>query len=268
MSLKNKMLIFGLCSTSDDQLRDLSDECWPKCKKKKKGPWGHEKIKCSFLDYVQLLMISQVIWVTNVNQNAKKKMKKGPLCHWKIRCSFLDYVQLLMIGRVIWASNVNWKAKEMKEGPLCHWKIKCSVLDYIQLLMISRAIQATKVNWNVEKGPLSDWKMKYSLLYYIQLLMIGQAIQVTKVYWNVKKWHVVSVRVFCSFSLGLLYAFPLLLDGKVEIRVTEKFRFFRFTFNKFQPKDNSVQSLLHLLAMQLICDGQWTNWFTLHFYNL
>ena len=57
-------------------------------------------------------------------------------------------------------------------------------------------------------------------------------------------------------------------DGKVGIRVAKKLRFFRFTFNKFQPKDNSVQSLLHLLAMQLICDGQCTNWFTLHFYNL
>ena len=57
-------------------------------------------------------------------------------------------------------------------------------------------------------------------------------------------------------------------DGKVGIRVAEKFRFFRFTFNKFQPNNNSVQSLLHLLAMQLICDGQCTNWFTLHFYNL
>ena len=56
--------------------------------------------------------------------------------------------------------------------------------------------------------------------------------------------------------------------GKVGIWVAEKFRFFRFMFNKFQPKDNSVQSLLHLLAMQLICDGQCTNWFTLHFYNL
>ena len=47
---------------------------------------------------------------------------------------------------------------------------------------------------------------------------------------------------------------PLPPDGKVGIRVAKKFRFFRFTFNKFQPKDNSVQSLLHLLAMQLICN--------------
>ena len=57
-------------------------------------------------------------------------------------------------------------------------------------------------------------------------------------------------------------------NGKAGIRVTEKFRFFRFTFNKFPPKDNSVQSLHHLLAMQLIFDWQCTNWFTLHFYNL
>ena len=45
------MLIFGLHSTSDHQPGDLSDQSWPKLKKKK---W-------SFLDYVQLLMISCVI---------------------------------------------------------------------------------------------------------------------------------------------------------------------------------------------------------------
>ena len=75
----------------------------------------------------------------------------------------------------------------------------------------------------------------------------------------------VSVWVFCCLSLGLLYA-PH--DGNVGNRVAEKFRFFRFTFNKFQPKDNSVQFFHHLLAMQLICDGQCNNWLTLHFYNL
>ena len=34
--LKNEMLIFGLCSTSDDQLSDLSDEIQLKCEKLKK----------------------------------------------------------------------------------------------------------------------------------------------------------------------------------------------------------------------------------------
>ena len=39
------------------------------------------------------------IQAKNVDRNAKKQ--KGPLSHQKIKCSFLDYVQLLMIGRAI-----------------------------------------------------------------------------------------------------------------------------------------------------------------------
>ena len=49
-SLKNKMFVFGLHSTSDDWLSNLSDEHWPKCKKNEKGPLSHQKIKCSFSD--------------------------------------------------------------------------------------------------------------------------------------------------------------------------------------------------------------------------
>ena len=95
------MFIFGLHSTSDDWPSDPSKKCRPKHKKKnKEGPLNHQKIKCSFLDYVQLLMIGQAIQAKNVNQNVKKN-KKGPLNHQKIKCSFLDYVQLLMIGQVI-----------------------------------------------------------------------------------------------------------------------------------------------------------------------
>ena len=73
-SSKNEMLIFGLCSTSDDQPSDPSKESWLKCKK---GPLSHQKMKCSFLDYVQLLMISQAIWAMKVNQNAKKGPPKS-----------------------------------------------------------------------------------------------------------------------------------------------------------------------------------------------
>ena len=39
----------------------------------KKGPLSHQKIKYSFLDYVQLLMIGQAIRVMKVNRNAKKR---------------------------------------------------------------------------------------------------------------------------------------------------------------------------------------------------
>ena len=59
-SSKNKMFIFELCSTSDDRPSDPSKKCQPK-HKKQKGPLSHQKIKCSFLDYVQLLMIYQAI---------------------------------------------------------------------------------------------------------------------------------------------------------------------------------------------------------------
>ena len=65
------MFIFGLRSISDDH---LSDECQPKCEKR---PPKSLKMKCSFLDYIQFLMIGRAIQATNVDQNAKK----GPLSH-------------------------------------------------------------------------------------------------------------------------------------------------------------------------------------------
>ena len=83
-SQKNKMLIFGLHSTSDDQLgwsMDLNPICHPSPAK---------KIKCSFLDYIQLLMISWAgRWIRNPSAT--------PL-HPKYKKLVLDYIQLLMIS--------------------------------------------------------------------------------------------------------------------------------------------------------------------------
>ena len=50
-SKKNKMLIFGLCSTSDDQ------PGWSMDSNPVRHPSPAKKIKYSFLDYVQFLMI-------------------------------------------------------------------------------------------------------------------------------------------------------------------------------------------------------------------
>ena len=86
---------------SDDS--DIRVRWW----NQKKGPLSHWKMKCSFLDYVQFLMIGWAIQVMNVNQNAKK----GPPCHQKIKCSFLYYVQLLMISQVIQVTKVDQNAK-------------------------------------------------------------------------------------------------------------------------------------------------------------
>ena len=46
-----------------------------------------------------------------------QKNEKGPLSHRKIKCSFLDYVQLLMIGRAIRAKNVDQTTKKQKRPP-------------------------------------------------------------------------------------------------------------------------------------------------------
>ena len=53
------MLIFGLHSTSDDRLG------WSMYSNTVHHPSPAKKMKCSFLDYVQLLMIGRVIQVMN-----------------------------------------------------------------------------------------------------------------------------------------------------------------------------------------------------------
>ena len=76
----------------------------------KKGPLSHHKMKCSVLDYAQLLMIIQAIGVTKFDWN----VKKGPPSHHKMKCSFLDYIQLLMIIQVIGVTKFDWN---VKKGP-------------------------------------------------------------------------------------------------------------------------------------------------------
>ena len=41
--------------------------------KNERGPLSHQKIKCSFLDYVQLLMIGRAIRIKNIDRNVKKQ---------------------------------------------------------------------------------------------------------------------------------------------------------------------------------------------------
>ena len=51
----------------DHQLSDPSKKTLTKMQKNKKGPLSHQKIKCLFLDYIQLLMIGPVILAKNIN---------------------------------------------------------------------------------------------------------------------------------------------------------------------------------------------------------
>ena len=93
-SSKNKMFIFGLRSTSDDWPSNPSKKCWLKWKNEKRS-LSHQKIKCSFLDNVQLLMIGQVIQAKNVNHNTKKQKRppkslKNKMFIFGLRSTFND----------------------------------------------------------------------------------------------------------------------------------------------------------------------------------
>ena len=189
-SQKNKMLVFGLCSTSDDWPHwsiDLNPVCLPSPVK---------KMKCLFLDYVQLLVIGQAGQCTQTPSatplQPKNKILVFGLCStsddWlgcsidlnpvclpspvkKMKCLFLDYVQLLVISRAgQWTQTPSATPLQPKKNrmlvfglcstfddqpgwsvdsnPLCYpspaKKIKCLFLDYVQFLMISRTVQWTR----------------------------------------------------------------------------------------------------------------------------
>ena len=78
-SQKNEMLVFGLCSTSDDQ------PGWSMDSNPIHHPSPAKKMKCSFLYYIQLLMIGQAGHWTRTPSTSCLKPKK-------MKCSFLDYV--------------------------------------------------------------------------------------------------------------------------------------------------------------------------------
>ena len=109
--------LFGLHSISDDQpgwLMDSNPICHPSPAK---------KMKCSFLNYIQLLMIGwagqwtrthlpplssqkneMLIFELHLTSDDRPgwSMDSNPIHHpspaKKMKCSFLNYIQLLMIG--------------------------------------------------------------------------------------------------------------------------------------------------------------------------
>ena len=124
-SQKSEMLIFGLCSTSDDRpgwLMDLNPVHHPSPAK---------KLKCSFLDYIQLLMISQA----------------GHQVHFTIYPTRFHYhILILCLNRKLVNFNFKWTymyiyiwTQTPSATPLQPNKMKCSFLDYVQLLMIGQA---------------------------------------------------------------------------------------------------------------------------------
>ena len=146
------MLIIGLRSTADDR------PGWSMDLNPIRHPSPATKIKCLFLDYVQLLMIGQD-W----------SMDSNPICHpspaKKIKCSFLDYIQLLVIGRA-----GQWT--QTHPPPLSSQKNKMLIFGLC-------STSDDQPGWSMDSNPIHHpspaKKMKFLFLDYIQLLKIGRA---------------------------------------------------------------------------------------------
>ena len=167
-SQKNKMFIFRLHSTSDDRTGWLMDSN-PIC-----HPSPVIKIKCSFLDYIQLLMISQAVqWTWNLSATPLQPQKWNAgfslrFNFWRLaglvdglepRLAPLSSKKNKMLILGLHSTSDDRLGWLMDSNPICHpspvKKIKCSYLDYIQLLMIGQAVQWT---WNPSATPLQPKK--------------------------------------------------------------------------------------------------------------
>ena len=179
------MLIFGWLSTSGDRPGWLMDS----------NPICHhspaKKMKCSFLDYIQLLMIGRAGPWTQTLSTTPLQPKKWNAHFW-ITFNFWWLAGLVnglephlpplssqknkMLIFGLRSISDDWPGWLMDLNPICHPspanKIKCSFLDDFQLLAITRAGQWTRTP---STTPLQPKKIKSSFLDYIQLLMIGQA---------------------------------------------------------------------------------------------
>ena len=121
-------------------------------------PICSQKMKCSFLGYVQLLMISQAGQWTQTPSATHLQPKTWNACFW-ITFNFWWSVglvdglephlpplssqknEMLIFG--LRSTSDDWLGWSMDLSPVCHLsaakKMKCPFLDYIQLLMIGRA---------------------------------------------------------------------------------------------------------------------------------
>ena len=156
-SQKHEMLIFGLCSTSDDQMAWLMDSN-PIC-----NPSAARKTKCSFLDYVQFLMIGQAGWWTWTPSTTPLHLKKWNAHFWIMfnfwwSAMLVDVLKSLlptlssqkyeMLILKLCSTSDDWPGWLMDSNSICNCsaakKMKCSFLDFVQLLMIGQAGQWTQ----------------------------------------------------------------------------------------------------------------------------
>ena len=213
---KNEMLIFSLCSTSDDQpgwLMNLNPIFHPSAAKNwnphfllrstsdvgQTGQWTWtpsttplqpKKMKCLFLDYVHFWWSAWLIDELEPHlpplSSQKNKMlnfrlcstsddqpgwsmDSNPICHpspaKKMKCSFLYYIQLLMLARLVNGLKPHLPSLSSQKNEMLTFGLHSTFDDWPGWLMDSNPIH----------HPSPAKKKKSSSLYYVELLMISQA---------------------------------------------------------------------------------------------
>ena len=141
---KNEMLVFGLCSTSDDWPGWLMDS----------NPIHHpspaKKMKCLFLDYFQFWVISQAGRWTRTPSTTPLQPKN----------------EMLIFG--LRSTSDDQPAWSMDSNPICHpspkKKMICSFLYYVQLLMIGQAGQRTQTPSASSFQP-TKWNASFGIMF-------------------------------------------------------------------------------------------------------
>ena len=193
-SQKHEILLFGLRSTSDDQPRWSMDS----------NPILHlspaKEMKCSFLYYVQLLMISWAGWWTRTPSTTPLQPKKwnAHFCitfniwcwpDWSMDLNLIHHPSpakkwnahfwvILIMFNFWWLAIFGWS---MDSNPIHHRSpAKKNEMLIFWLCSTSDDLPGWLMNLNPICHPSLTKKMKCSFLEYIQLLMISQAGQWTR----------------------------------------------------------------------------------------
>ena len=120
-------------------------------------PISSQRMKCSFLDYIQLLMIGRAGRWTQTSSTTPLQQKN----------------EMLIFG--LRSTSDDWPGWSMDLNPICHpsptKKMKCLFLYMFNFWWSAGLVDGLEPH----PLPFSSQKMKCLVLYYIQLLMIGQA---------------------------------------------------------------------------------------------
>ena len=187
-----------------------------------------KKMKCSFFDYIQLMISLAGQWTQNPSATPLQSKKwnayfwitfnfwwsarllnglkphLSPLSSQRMKSSFLDYIQLLMIGQAGWGTQIPsttplqpkkwndhfwiifnfwWLARlvnglEPHRPPLLSSQKKWNA--HFWITFPSDDLPGWLMNLNLICHPSPTKKMKCSIFDYVQLMMISQAGQLTQ----------------------------------------------------------------------------------------